>query len=381
MKRLLPLFCAALLLAGCGNEAVKRDATQTASPVAVTAAAVSEQPWPSVYEATGTVRARTSTVIAARMMAYVRDVKVQEGDHVREGQPLISLDSRDLDIGLSHASAALDEIHTSIPEADSAVAAAQASLDLAETTFKRMQDLFAKHSISNQEFDEANAKLKSAQAQLAMARARRAQLDAQALRAQQDVKASAVSRTYAEIAAPFAGVVTAKSVEPGAMTTPGAPLLTIEREDSYRLEAGVEESKLGSIKVGQTVSVTLDSSAQPVMSRVAEITPVVDAASRSYTVKIDLPSRPGIRSGMFGRASFALGSRNVRSIPAAAARENGQLQSVFVIENGIARGRLITLGEKSGGSIEVLSGLSPGEKVVAPIPAGLTDGAPVEVRP
>ena len=127
--------------------------------------------WPSIYEATGTVRARTSAVISAKLMGYVREVKVQAGDRVREGQLLVTLDTRDLDVSSRRAEAAREEVRTAVPEADSAVAAAKANLDLAQVTFGRMQDLFQKKSISNQEFDEASAKLKAAQAAYEMARA------------------------------------------------------------------------------------------------------------------------------------------------------------------------------------------------------------------
>ena len=147
---------------------------------------------------------------------------------------------------------------------------------------------------------------------------RRAQLDAQAARVQQDVRATEVTRSYAEITAPFAGVVTAKSVDPGTLAVPGTPLLTIEREGAYRLEASVEESHLAAIRVGQPVSVTLDGIDRTLDARVSEIVPAVDAASRSYTVKIDLPAVPALRSGAFGRAAFSVGSRSPLTIPAAA---------------------------------------------------------------
>jgi multidrug efflux pump subunit AcrA (membrane-fusion protein) len=106
----------------------------------------------------------------------------------------------------------------------------------------------------------------------------------------------------------------------------------------------------------------------------------VDAASRAYVIKIDLPAAPQLRSGMFGRAWFATGKRSVLSAPASAVMERGQLQSVFVAEDGTARTRIVTLGQRSDGAVEVLSGLAPGEKVVAPIPQGLRDGARLEVR-
>ena len=269
-----------------------------------------------------------------------------------------------------------------MPEADSAVAAAKANLDLAQVTFGRMQDLFRKKSISNQEFDEASARLKAAQAAFDMARRRRAQLNARISQADQDVRSSEVTRSYADVLAPFAGVVVSKSVEPGTLAVPGAPLLTIEREGAYRLEASVEELHLAAIRVGQAVSVTLDGVDRIIDSRVSEIVPAVDAASRSYTVKIDLPAIPALRSGdIRTRISFSLGSRPVLAIPTAAVAERGQLQSLLIADNGFAHTRLITTGQTNRDRIEVLSGLAAGEKIIFPVPRDLADGARVEVRP
>jgi RND family efflux transporter MFP subunit len=180
--------------------------------------------------------------------------------------------------------------------------------------------------------------------------------------------------------APFAGIITDKSVDLGALAVPGAPLLTIERE-TYRLEASVGESKLGLIRTGQAVSVTLDGIERTFVSRVSAIVPSVDPSARAYTVKIDLPGGAALRSGMFGRAVFPLGSREALTIPAAAVIGRGQLESVFVADGGAARTRLITLGGRTGDKVEVLSGLNAGEQVIFPVPQGLADGARIEVRP
>ena len=128
------------------------------------------------------------------------------------------------------------------------------------------------------------------------------------------------------------------------------------------------------------MSVTLDGVDRPIDARVAEIVPAVDAASRAYIVKIDLPALATLRSGVFGRAAFQLGSQSLLAIPAAAVAEHGQLQSVFVDDNGTAHARLITTGQKFKDRVEVLSGLTSGEKVIFPVPPGLSDGSPVEVR-
>jgi multidrug efflux pump subunit AcrA (membrane-fusion protein) len=118
----------------------------------------------------------------------------------------------------------------------------------------------------------------------------------------------------------------------------------------------------------------------PFPARVVEVVPSVDAAARTGTVKIDLPSLPDLRSGLFGRALFDTGGRKVLTVPGAGVMERGQLQSVYVAENNIAHMRLVTIGTRGEDKVEVLSGLNQGDRVVVPIPNGLADGAPIEVR-
>lgn len=375
------LIPAAIWLAGC-SEAPKEKTTAASQPaVPVSTATAAIETWPAIYEATGTVRARTSAVIAAKVIGYVREVKVQAGDQVREGQLLVILDARDLDVSSRRAEAAREEVRSAVPEADGAIAAAKANLDLAQVTFGRMRDLFQEKSISNQEFDEASARLKAAQAGYDMAQARRVQMNATLARVDQEVRSTEVTRSYAEVLAPFAGIVVSKGVEPGSLAVPGAPLLTIEREGAYRFEASVEEDHLAFVRVGQPVSVNLDTIDRTLDALVSEIVPAVDAASRTYIVKIDLPMLPAIRSGVFGRAAFQTASRSLLAIPAGAVLDRGQLQSVLVADSGVAHTRLITAGQRLKDRVEVLSGLSAGESVIFPVPQGLADGARVEVRP
>ncbi len=372
---------ASLLLAGCGSETARKVETKPALSIRVETVTLAETDWPSTYEATGTVRARTTATIAAKLMGYAREVRAQVGDRVREGQVLVVLDAREMESNVRQAEAAREEVKSRIPEAESGIAAAKAQLDLAQVTFDRMQDLLRKRSITNQEFDEASARWKAAQAGLEMAHAKRVQLDAKLAQSEQEIRAAAIQRGYAEITAPFSGTILTKSVEPGTLAVPGAPLFTMEREGTYRLEASVEESQLQLARVGKTVSVTIDGIDRTFSARIAEIVPSVDAAARSGTVKIDLPQLPELRAGLFGRARFDTGVHRVLTVPAAAVVTRGQLQSVYVAENNMARARLITLGATTKDQMEVLSGLSPGDKVVVPIPPGLTDGSPIEVRP
>jgi multidrug efflux pump subunit AcrA (membrane-fusion protein) len=313
-------------------------------------------------------------------MGYARQVGFGLGDRVRQGQLLVELDSRDLDAQLRQAQEARLAAKEALPEADSAIASAKAGLELAQITHQRMEDLYKKASVSLQELDESSARLKSAQAAYEMAAARRRQVAARAAQAEAAVEAAVIMQGYSRVLAPFDGVVTDKRVEPGNLATPGAPLAVVERDGEYRLEASVDESRLRQTRAGQEVSVVLDALGEKVAARVSEVVPVVDAASRSGTVRINLAPMPQLRSGLFGRALFSEGKRSVLAVPGTAVREQGQLRMVFVVRDGVARTRMVSLGDAREGWVEALSGLDAGEKVVLSVPPGLADGARVEVR-
>jgi len=367
-------------LSGCGSEPALKAVSTPVTRMRVETVAVSETDWPSTYEATGTVRARTTATVSSKLMGYAHEVRAQIGDRVRDGQPLVVLDARDLETSVARAEAGREELKSAVLEAERAIALSKSQLDLAQVTYHRMQDLLNKRSIANQEYDEASARLKAAQAALDMACARRTQLDAKMAQVEQEVRAAGIQHGYSEIKAPFSGTIITKSVDPGTLAVPGAPLFTIERIGAYRLEVSVEESRLSLTRVGKTVSVTIDGIGRTFSARVAEVVPSVDPAARTGTVKIDLPSLPDLRSGLFGKALFDTGGRKVLTVPSAGVMERGQLQSVYVAENGIAHTRLVTTGTRGKDQVEVLSGLNQGDRVIVLIPMGLADGAPIEVR-
>lgn len=368
-------------LAGCGGnpEPIKIGMGNPAIMARIIQA--TETDWPVTYEAVGTVRARTATVISAKVTGYVQQVTVRAGDPVAAGQTLVVLDASDLEISVRAARAAVDEARNARLEVENAVAGAKATLDLAQVTFGRMNDLFEKKSISNQEFDEASARLKMARSGYEMAVSRRAQLESKIRQAEEGLAAAEAMRGYARITAPFAGTVTEKQAEPGQLAAPGQPLLTLERGGAYRLEADVAESYLDRIQPGQPVRVVIAAIGRTIEARVTERVAAVDAATRTFLVRIDLPADQGLRSGLFGRAVFTLGSRRMLTVPAAAIMEQGQLQTVYVARGGVARIRSVTAGAGGGESREILSGLTAGERIVCPLPPGIHDGARLEKRP
>lgn len=371
---------ALLFLAGCGNEPPDNPVGTPVTPTPVETVAVAETGWPSTYEAAGTVRARTTATISSKLMGYAREVRAQIGDRVRQGQTLVVLDPRELEASVARAEAGREEVKGGIPEAEGAIAVATSQLELAQVTFHRVQDLLNKRSITNQEYDEASARSKAAQGALEMAQARRTQLDAKMAQVEQEVRAAGIQRGYSQVIAPFSGTIITKSIDPGTLAIPGAPLFTIERDGAYLLEASVEESRLFLARLGKTVSVTIDGIDRTFSARVAEVVPSVDAAARTGTVKIELPALPELRSGLFGRALFDTGQRKVMTVPSAGVTERGQLQSVYIAENGIAHTRLVTIGARLKDKVEVLSGLTLGDRLIVPIPTHLADGTRIEVR-
>lgn len=374
------VLLAAAGLGGCGGAKEAPRKAEALPAVRVAAVKLAEETVPEIYEATGTVRARVSSTVAARVMGYLREVRVQAGDTVQPGQVIAVIEAREIDSGLKQAEAAREEARSALPEVESAIAAARAQLELAEATHRRMKSLFDQKSITQQEFDEAEARLRMARANHEMAQAKKAQLEQKIRQADSAVAQAAAMKGYMEITAPFRGIVVERKAEPGMLAAPGMPVAVIEQAGGYRLEAAVEENRLGRIRPGMSVEVALDALGAPQQGRVEEIVPALDPGTRSFTVKIGVAGAM-LRSGMFGRARFPMGEKKALLVPASAVVKKGQVEQVYVIENGAARARLVTTGARHGERLEVLTGLRAGDMVAAPAPADIRDGSPVEVRP
>ncbi|MCS6806884.1 MAG: efflux RND transporter periplasmic adaptor subunit [Acidobacteriota bacterium] len=397
MKRTIGLILISVLAAGmtaaCGRQ---QKAAQTRPVVTgVKLEVISPSPVDEYYEAVGTVRSKTSSVLSAKVVGSVTAVHVREGDRVRPGQVLVEIDNRDTtaqlrraQAGTSEAENALQEVESAIRAAESAVAAAEANKALATSTYNRFQALLERRSVSQQEFDEAQAKYQAAVAEVERLRqvhqsllAKKNQALAKIEQAKAEVTTAQVMVGYARVTAPIAGIVVAKHVDVGMLAAPGVPLLTIEDGAQYRLETIVDESQLDKIRSGDRADVRIDALGDKELDgRVVEIVPAADPRSRTYTVKIDLPMQSGtLRSGLYGRARFKIGQRSAITIQSSAIVRRGQLVGVYVVDSsGIARLRLIQLGKSYGERVEVLAGLNEGERIVVENVAAVTDGSQVQ---
>ena len=359
----------ALLLAGIGCsrektvESTKPEIVNDVSTVILQRSAVS-----SYYEAAGTVRPRQSAQVAAQVMGNLVRVNVREGDRVSRGQVLAVVDD-------SQTRAAVDRASAGETAAQQEIAAAEAGYALAESTLKRYRSLYEKKSVSPHEYDEVKSRFEAAKARLELSRAGRAGAEAALIQAR-------THQGFTQLRAPFSGLITAKLAEAGDLASPGTPVFVIEDTSSFRLEANVDERGIAAVRLGQSVPIVLDAlESEPLDGKVLQILPVADPASHTSLVKIELPRNSAIRSGLFGRARFPLGTREALSIPQTAVVERGNMQAVYVLGTGqIASLRYITLGRSEQQSVEVLSGLDPGERIIAQPGSRELNGKKIEVR-
>ena len=367
------LLTSAALAGRSARRAVAAPA-DAAEPIAVTVGQVAMTDVASAIDSGGVVQARTTATIAARLLAPVREVRVSPGDQVRKGQTLIVLDGDDLAAGARAARSAAVAAEQGLKATAAELKAAEAGLALARASHDRIAGLQAKRSATAQELDDATATLRSAEARVAGASARALQAASAVESARAAGDQASITDSFTTIAAPFDGMITEKMVEPGNMASPGMPLLRLEDTRGFRLEVRVDESRIGQIRNGDRVPVFLGSGTTSIMGTVVEVSRAVDADARAFLVKIALPDAPGLRSGEFGKARFGGTPRRALTIPSSAIVRRGQLTSVFVVDKGMARVRLVNLS----GS-EVLAGLTESEVVILSPPAGVTDGRRVSV--
>ena len=368
-------------LLGCADKIEPGRTSSADGPTVTTAVAAARlEPWPLWFEAAGTVQAGVSGTLAAKLMGTVTAVHVQEGQHVRRGDLLVTIDERQVFARRQQAEAALAEARQTSRAAESAREAAAAGEQLAAATYQRYQTLLARQSVSHQEFDEIESRFRQARAASMQALERLRAAGQRVRQAEAALAEARVSEADAAVTAPFDGVVTAKLVDPGDLAAPGRPLVTIEQSGTYRIDVRFPETVFHALAPGSPVRVNLGGTdSGPLEAKVDAVSPAADPESRTFLVKVRLPAGTDARSGMFARVAVSIGEDRVIAVPASAVVREGQLTGVFVITpENTARYRLIRTGRRLAERIEVVSGLPEGSRFVVTPPPGLTDGARVE---
>jgi len=368
-------------LSSCGE---KKRAAAVPRPVVQDVEVLVVRPVPreTIAEAPGTVRARTTAAVAPQVMGRLTGVAVSEGSAVAAGALLATIDDTTVRAQLTSAEGAVAEAEAAREEADRAVSQAEAGKTLAERTFERFRKLAEEKVVTPQEFDEVEMRRTVAVKELERAQQKRAQGNAKIAQARGQAAAAKAMLAWTKVIAPFAGVIVEKRADAGSMAIPGVPLFLLEDPRGYRIESSVSETYLPLLKKGAQVQVILDADpGKPFSVVVTEIDPAIDPASRTFTVKADLPAGRA-RSGQSGKVRFAAGKGTVLAIPKRAITRAGGSDGVFTVgaPDNVARLSMITLGAEFGDRVEVLSGIEDGARVALSPIDKLSDGARVEVR-
>ena len=385
-ERIIAMILLVFFVMGCGRG--EEGATEKPGTIhGVMIETIKLSPVEENYEAVGTVRSKTTSILSSKTVGNILAVHVREGDRVKIGQLLIEIDDQDSRSQLQKAEAGLREVREGLEEneqnirgAEAARGAAEAGRALALATFNRYKSLLEQKSASQQEFDEVQAKMKIAEAEADRAGrmlqalvAKKNQVLAKMDQAKADITRAQIYVGYGRITSPINGVVVSKQAEIGLLAAPGVPLITLEDNSLYRLEVSVEDSMLKQIRLGAPSRISIDAIGLKEFSgRVTEIVPASDPGSRSSTVKIDLLDVKGssggramLRSGLYGRARFSIGEIQILKVPPKAILQRGQLVSVFIVDSSqVLHLRLIKTGKQHGDYLEVLSGLNDGDRIV-----------------
>ncbi len=336
----------------------------------------------SVLDATGFVTARRQATVSAKITGKVHEVRIEEGQRVAEGEVLATLDDTD-------AQAELELSRAQFESARSQLAEIEANLGNAERELVRQQDLNARKLGTAQALD-------AAQTQVAALRARLASQQQGVAVARESLDLSQVQLDNTIVRAPFAGVVTVKAAQPGEMISPISAgggftrtgIGTIVDMDSLEVQVDVNESYINRVQAEQSVEAVLN--AYPdwrIPAHVIAIIPAADRARATVKVRIGLDERDArILPDMGVRVAF-LEARVAATdpqpepkgvlVPAAAIRDDAGTSVVFVVREGLAKRRPVTVGGSVGDARQVLSGIAAGESVVVDGPDDLADGAAV----
>jgi RND family efflux transporter MFP subunit len=371
-------------LSACGGRDQGPHA-RTQAPVAVSVAPVLVIDTSERLEAGGVVTARQSASISSRIVATIAAVRVNAGDRVRAGDVLITLDARDAAEHAGQARAGAVASEKALTQARTEQSAAEAEHRLATAWQKRIAALHARNSATDQERDEAEARLAASAARLAGAQAGSEGADAQLASARAAVRAASAIESFTTLRAPFHGLVTERFTDPGNLAAPGVPLLEIESDGARQVELRMDEARAAYVHIGDRFSVLIDAATEraaddkAIEGIVTEVARAIGADQRAFTVKVSLPSTVTARTGSFARVVFRGAPRRALLVPPHAIQRHGQVSSVYVVQDNVARLRLVRVGASTSAGVEVLAGLDAGESVVVSPPLRLGDGTGVTV--
>jgi RND family efflux transporter MFP subunit len=361
LTTLAPILVAVAALAGCGRasksgsgaEAEERPDTLTV-PVAVEV--VELGPAASSFRSWGTVRPAREAVILSELTGRVARVEVSLGDAVEKDHLLLEIDPE-----LYEAKA---------HEAETRVTSSETARERAQKELKRRETLFAGGTVSDSELEAA--------------RSAAADADAAVASAQAELQAARKQLAGARLRAPFRGHVASRPPDVGSTVNPGTPLLTLVDVERLRVETLISEQDLPSVSQGTVAQITVTGAPGKVFSgRVTAIGPATDASTKQFPVEIEVvnPSGHPLKGGMVARVEIVTQRyESIPLVPVDALVEDGDDSVIYVVEEGVAHRRPVTVGPRLDQMAGILEGAAAGDSVVVLGQLRLAEGTPVRVE-
>ena len=353
-KRWLFPLMASLLLMACAD--VKKEDVQQKDRISVAVATVGMGMEEYLTVGSGQVTSVSSATLSTRMMGHVERIPVKVGEAVDKGDLLVVINNNDLRARKAQVTASVME--------------AQASFANAKKDYERYVNLFEKNSASQKELEDMTTRYERAKAGLAAARELGKEVEAQF--------------AYANVRAPFKGVVTNTFVDVGAIAHPGAPLISIEAPGAYEVMARIPENKISAVEVGMKAKVTIKVLDTVITGKLTELSTSATGTGGQYLAAVELPDTPSsVRSGMYAAVAFPTNGTTSKTVivPKEALVEQGQLIGIYTLgQDNTAILRWLRLGKTLDNGVEVLSGLSEGETYITTSQGKLFNGAKVSIQ-
>lgn len=339
----LPVLCSMLLMACAGDQEKKKKMSAgpgaDASKLEVDAIVVNEEDLNQEEVIVGTMAPYREVAIVSEIAQKIVRVAFQDGGHVSKGQLLYKLNDADLKARLKGLNS---------------------ELKLARLNEQRIGNLLKTETVNQQQYDETAVKLQS-------------------LEAQRELLQVELNKT--EIRAPFSGNIGISNADPGSYISPGTELVSLQDHGTIKIEFSVSEKYLPLVKTGSKINFTTALSGQQQTATIKATEPGLNAQNRALKVQA-MADNPGgkFRAGLSVKIRFQTSAKNAKAInlPTEALIPSGDGYNVFVIKNGLAQSKPISIGNRTETAAIVTSGLNNGDSVIVSNILRLGDGMPVQ---
>lgn len=377
VKRLSPAAAVAgatlLLLAACSGK--------SSSQLTVTAAKAKQGTIEKTVEFSGALAPDQTVNVFSELPGHAVRVNANVGDSVKAGELLVQIDTRQLQAELAEANAAVRSVEDQAAKAKLGIETAKSNLDLARTTFDRIQALYKTQAASKNQLDDAQNKLTLAQSAYQNAQQSYDLLTGSSLaQARAHVDLINVQLSNSMVTSPLSGVVTNRNVNPGELVGMSAPVMTIADTSILKLQGTVSQDIVPLLSLGRAVKISVDGMPSlDVEGKISQIGPVAAATGQYFPVVVRVKNDGKLLAGMTAMASFVVSSAPGVVVPTSAVQRDGEDYYAYVIKNGAVYRKKVLVGLQSSSDTLITAGLVAGDDVATSNIGVLGNGAAVTV--